>query len=293
MESILKKHIEQHVRNNNLFSPYQFGLISGRSTTLQLLSVLDKWTEALDEGHSVDAIYMDFQKAFDKVPHIRLISKIKNYGVHKSLLNWIHVYLQNRTQYVTIKNKTSTYHPVKSGIPQGTVLGPLLFVMYINDLPESVDSNIYMFADDTKLFKLITSHEDHQELQSDLDNLMTWSTNWKLPFINTTKCKYMHISNNKATAPYSYYLHTHNKGNVNLLVVSVPEENDLGIFFDSGLEFDKHINNKINKVNSIAGLIRRNFLFLDIHTFVLLYKALVRSQLEYASSVWYPYKKNI
>ncbi len=99
----------------------------------------------------------------------------------------------------------------------------------------------------------------------------------------------MHISNNKAAAPYSYHLHTHNKGNINL--VSVCEENDLGICFDSALEFDKHINNKINKANSIAGLIRRTFQFLDIHTFVLLYKALVRSQLEYASSVWYPYKK--
>ena len=95
--------------NNNLFSPYQFGSISGQSTTLQLLNVLDKWTKAFNEGHSVDTMHMDFQKAFNKVPHIRLISKIKNYGVHQSLLNWIHVYLQNRTQYVTIKNKTSTY----------------------------------------------------------------------------------------------------------------------------------------------------------------------------------------
>ena len=111
---------------NKLFSNKQYGFISGRSTTLQLLKVLDIWTKSLDEGHSVDALYMDFQKAFDKVPHKRLIAKLKHYGISLDLIKWITSYLDNRRQYVSINQSSSALHPVLSGIPQGTVLGPLL-----------------------------------------------------------------------------------------------------------------------------------------------------------------------
>ncbi len=276
------------MQNNNLFSHFQYGFIPKRSTTLQLLKVLDYWTKALDEGYTIDTVYMDFQKAFDKVPHKRLLYKIAKYGINHQILKWIESYLDNRTQYVTVKGNSSTLHKVTSGIPQGTVLGPLLFVIYINDLPNNILTNIYMFADDTKLFNVITSPLDKQTLQDDLYTIMSWSTKWLLPF-NLDKCKYMHIANISSNESYNYYLETNDGTRVPLTPVT--EENDLGICFDNTLEFDKHINSKINKANSISGLIRRTFQYLDKPTFLLLYKALVRSQLEYASSVWNPYLK--
>ena len=131
---------------------------------------MEEWTQALDLGNSIDIIYMDFKKAFDKVPHQRLIYKIRALGINEEITLWIKDYLTDRTQKVIINGKSSEWKPVTSGIPQGSVLGPLLFVIYINDLPNSIIS-IYIFADDTKIFKIITSDIDCQILQKDLNEL--------------------------------------------------------------------------------------------------------------------------
>ena len=149
----------------------QYGFISGRSTSLQLLEVLDKWTEALDNGQYVDCIYMDFQKAFDKVPHKRLLEKIKSYGIVGTTLNWIEDFLKNRTQKVMVNGAGSEWENVTSGIPQGSVLGPILFVIYINDLPDTVESDSYLLADDTKIFRIIKGEDDKEILQDDLTKL--------------------------------------------------------------------------------------------------------------------------
>ena len=163
---------------NKLFSNKQFGFISGRSTPLQLLEVLDKWTEAIDKGTDVDVIYMDFQKAFDKVPHKRLIGKAKNYVLDNPLLEWIEDFLTGRTQRVSINGSTSDWKEVTSGIPQVSVLDPLLFILFINDLPDGVKSNAYLFADVTKIFRNITDGEDKEILQDDLEILENWSITW-------------------------------------------------------------------------------------------------------------------
>ena len=151
-------------------------LSMGRSTTLQLLHVLDIWAEVLDQGGTLDVIYCDFMKAFDKVPHRRLVHKIEKYGITGNILGWTKAFLSGRTQYVVLNDAKSKIARVTSGIPQGSVLGPLLFVIYINDMPEVVDKDriVYLFADDTKVFRHITSQEDTIQLQSDINSLLQW-----------------------------------------------------------------------------------------------------------------------
>ena len=286
IEHIIREHVIGHMKSNKLFSSKQYGFISGRSTTLQLLQVMNIWTEALDQGHHIDAIYMDFMKAFDTVPHRRLLSKLGAHGVSNPILGWIKSFLTDRKQQVQVNGSTSEWMDVTSGIPQGSVLGPLLFIVYINDLPDHIDSEAYLFADDTKLFRVIKSEEDTGILQQDLSRALEWSEEWLLRF-HPDKCKSMTIGKPKVQNR-QYQLNLEGKEHK---LESTQEEKDIGLTIDSGLTFEKHINGKVNKANSICALIRRTYMNLDKETFLPLYKALVRSHLEYANTVWSPYKQ--
>ena len=175
MEKLIRDGILDHMKANGYLSKQQYGFIQGRSTTLQLLTVLEKWTKAVDEGHEIDCIYLDFMKAFDKVPHGRLLSKMKSYNIDLATQAWVTAFLRNRRQRVVVNGEKSAWTNVISGIPQGTVLGPILFVLYINDLPENVKSDLFMFADDTKVSRVIKGPNDKEELQQDIYNLQKWS----------------------------------------------------------------------------------------------------------------------
>ncbi|KAK3099864.1 hypothetical protein FSP39_010887 [Pinctada imbricata] len=282
MESIVREHIIKHMKNNDLFSDKQYGFISGRSTTLQLLEVLDKWTEAIDKGYEIDCVYMDYQKAFDTVPHKRLLQKMKAYGVIGPIHGWVKSFLSDRRQVVMVNGENSSWKDVTSGIPQGSVLGPLLFVLFINDLPNTVKSDTYLFADDTKIFKIITTPEDSNTLQEDLNTLNTWSDNWLLRF-HPEKCKVMYIGKKSDREPQYYLKDT--------VLQQAEDEKDIGVIIDRNLSFDKHISEKVNKANSMFALLRRTFRYMDCKTFVPLYKTLVRTHLDFASSVWAPYKQ--
>ena len=139
-------------------------------------------TSSLDEGHPVDALYLDFKKAFDSVPHYRLIKKLESYGVKGNTLKWITDFLHDRSQFVNVNNSVSARIPVTRGVPQGSVLGPTLFIYFINDLPDKVDCTMKVFADDTKIYSQIHSIESRDLLQSNLDEMLKWTDEWLLRF---------------------------------------------------------------------------------------------------------------
>ncbi len=284
LEKIVREHVIHHFKNNKLFTDRQYGFLDGRSTSLQLLKVLDQWTDALDGDNIIDCIYMDYAKAFDKVPHRRLLSKLSAYGVSFPVLQWIQNFLTSRFQQVTVKGELSELKRVTSGIPQGSVLGPLLFVVYINDLPDLLRSQPYLFADDTKIFRIIRDNTDQEVLQQDLNKLHEWSSKWLLSF-HPQKCKCMRIAKKSDETPKpDYKLDSH-------VLEWSDVEKDIGLLVDETLSFDKHLSSKVKKANSMFGLIRRIFQFMDKETFKPLYQSMVRVHLDYVSSVWAPYKK--
>ena len=195
MESIIKDAISIHLESNTLIKGSQHGFSSGRSCLTNLLIYLEQVTSEIDKGVPVDTLYLDFAKAFDKVPHLRLIEKIAANGIGGKISRWIKCWLTDRKQRVIVNNATSDWLPVLSGVPQGSVLGPCLFVIYINDIDDTVSSKILKFADDTKITASISSVEEQHILQTDLTRLMEWSEEWQMKF-NVNKCKVMHLGYN-------------------------------------------------------------------------------------------------
>ena len=166
-----------------------------RSCTSQLIGVLDKIGNFLDRGEQIDVIYLDMTKAFDRVNHELLLSKLRHFGFKNNLLNWFQSYLFQRRQQVTVLGSTSSSLPVVSGVPQGSILGPVLFLLYVNDLPDAVSSStVATFADDTKLFKTIACKADSLKLPEDLNTLTQWSTSTNLAF-NPAKCLFAVMKN--------------------------------------------------------------------------------------------------
>jgi hypothetical protein len=251
---------------------------------MQLLKILDQWTECLEQGGQIDVLYTDLEKAFDKVPHNLLIKKLSSYNIHPVIIAWIKAFLSNRRQRVRVNDLFSEWVKVLSGIPQGSILGPLLFIIYVNDLVDACDSSseLYLYADDAKLYRCISHQSDQYLLQQDINKLNDWIKRWLLK-LNIDKCK---------IASYGRHISLDTNYNIdNVKIEKVNTIKDLGVVFDTRLKFDIHINEKINKAYSILGLIKRNFQFITEDAFVILYKSMVRSHLEYANSVWCPHNK--
>ena len=226
----------------------------------------------------IDVVYMDFRKAFDTVPHMRLFKKIEAYGIQGRVLQWIRNFLQGRRQRVVIGDGKSSWADILSGIPQGSVLGPILFVIFINDLPDVVACTAKIFADDTKIYQAIKKPEDAARLQQDLNRLAEWSDRWQLHF-NMTKCKTLHMG-------------SHNPRNVYDLngepLDSTPEEKDLGVIIDEGLKFHQHVAKAVSKASRMLGLVKHTFTCLDRTTVPLLFSTMVRPHLEYGNLIWSP-----
>ena len=172
LESIIRDGLMEHLESTGQLSKDQHGFRQRRSCTTQLLEVMEDWTKALEKGEPIDALYLDFSKAFDSVPHQRLLSKLRACGVSGTLLEWIHCFLTGRQQQVVVGGCCSSWSPVTSGVPQGSVIGPTLFLLFINDMPDVLSSAVKMFADDTKVYRPVPLKQDCAALQRDLDALM-------------------------------------------------------------------------------------------------------------------------
>ena len=279
MEQFVRDNIVDHMTENDLYNECQHGFRKKRSCVTQLIEVHEKLTEMIDDGKSVDIVYLDFKKAFDSIPHERLLLKMKGYGITGKTLQWVRSFLTNRLQRVRVGNEYSSMTNVTSGIPQGSILGPVLFTIFINDLPEAIEVNCKVFADDTKIYD---NSKNHSKIQKDLYKMQKWTETWNLYF-NVAKCKVMYMG--KKNPKTVYYMQIEKEKQK---LDTCEEEKDLGITFDPKLNFDLHISNVTKKANQMLGIIKRTFSFMDKQTFLKLYKALVRSHLEYGNVIWSP-----
>ena len=278
LESLIRDEMMHHLTTNDLLSDDQHVFRPKRSCSTQLLESIDNWSKLLEDSKPVDVVYLDFKKAFDTIPHKRLLNKLRSYGISGKLLAWIESFLSERRQQVTLGGHRSNLVPVVSGVPQGSVLGPLLFLLFVNDLPDAVDFPIKLFADDAKLFSGVSAERDAVALQADLDALMVWSDSWQMAF-NEDKCKVMHIGARNRIS--SFHMRGH-------LLESVEVERDLGVQIDVLLKFRQQAAEVIAKATRVLAVIRRSFALLNEVILPLLYKSLVRPHLEYGNIVWGP-----
>ena len=186
MEKLVRDAIVNHMTENNLFSNAQHGFIKGKSCVTQLLEFMEEITQAIDNNDEVDIIYLDFCKAFDKVLHRRLLQKLYAYGIRGKVHSWVQEFLTDRKQRVIVNGSQSTWKNVTSGIPQGSVLGPVLFLVFINDFPDIINVLIKLFADDAKLYSIVTSENDNR-VQFSLNTAVDWANVWRMIF-NIIKC---------------------------------------------------------------------------------------------------------
>ena len=281
MEHVVVSNINKHLEKNNILAECQHGFRSKRSCETQLLTFTNEILENLHNGLQTDLIIMDFSKAFDKVPHKRLQHKLSYYGIRENNLQWISNFLSNRTQRVVIDGAYSESADVTSGVPQGTVLGPILFLLFINDLPDNLSSPVRLFADDCVLYRTVKSESDEKILQNDLNILTQWEQSWQMEF-NPSKCHVMHVSRKRKPRKAKYNLRSHT-------LESVKEAKYLGITLTDKMEWTPHINNITTQANRSLGFLRRNLRPAPQQLKNQAYKALVRPKLEYCSSVWSPY----
>ena len=281
MEACLKQHIVEHLDSNKLIKASQHGFVNKRSTTTNLLEFMETLTRETDLGNSMDTVYLDFAKAFDKVPRLALMNKMKAHGIRGKIHDWILGWLTNRKQCTVLNGKKSNWASVGSGVPQGSVLGPLAFIIYINDIDNEADTITILnkFADDTKLSNLIRSDNDARELQTCLDNLTGWAKKWGMEF-NISKCKVMHLGKNNAR--YEYNMEGQKLSTTDC-------EKDVGVKVSNNLKTTEQCRAASVKANLVLTQISKSFHFRDRHVFLKLYKQYVRPHMEFGVSAWSPW----
>jgi hypothetical protein len=283
-EKVVFNSLYCHVKS--VLSDCQHGFVSGRSVQTNLTAYIDYISTAFNNKHQVDSIYLDFSKAFDSIPHALLVHKLSSFGFEGNCLKWINSYLSGRIQRTVVDGKFSQWTPVLSGVPQGSIIGPLLFILYVNDLPLCVQSsNTILYADDSKIYRVVDSIHDTALLQADLDRIVRWCTEWHLK-LNTNKCCVISFTNKVKKIVCTYEIDGSRLERVHLV-------KDLGVLLASSLNFSDHITSIVKKAFKNFGFLKRHCKdFTSIKVIKTLYMSLVRSNLEYCSLVWNPWQTN-
>nr|VZI52992.1 unnamed protein product [Spirometra erinaceieuropaei] len=284
MEAVVKSVMQQFCEENNILQDFQHGFRRGRSCLSNLLACLEIWTRALEEGFEVDVVYIDFRKAFDTVPHQRLLHKLSAIGIRRDLLNWIRAFLVGRKQRVCVGDDMSEWVNVTSGVPQGSVLGPLLFILYVNDSLQELDCGKIMFADDVKLWQVIKGQNDQRSLQDNLHRLQAWSKKWLLDF-NVEKCAIFHPCPTNSHSNDS--LRTYHLKDIRLPAES--SQKDLGVWIQNNLKPTLQCHKAAKNAMGVLHAIKRAFVNLDQDLFGRVYGTLVRPHLEYGIQAWRPW----
>ncbi|MCG8078294.1 MAG: hypothetical protein JAY75_18895, partial [Candidatus Thiodiazotropha taylori] len=280
LERLVFKHLYNHFRDNNIITAFQSGFISGDSTVNQLTYLYNTFCQALDSGKEVRAVFCDISKAFDRVWHAGLLKKLQAVGISGNQLKWFTSYLENRKQRVVLPGAQSNWNYIHAGVPQGFILGPLLFLLYINDIVTEIGSNIRLFADDTSLF-IIVEHPNTAAaiLNSDLEKISQWAKSWLVKF-NPSKTESLLISRkvNRPVHPPLLML--------NQEINEVENHKHLGIHFSSDCSWHTHINYIKQKAWTRINIMRKLKFDLDRKSLETIYLSFIRPVLEYADVIW-------
>jgi len=282
MERVISVNMLAYLRRNGVITKQQHGFLSGRSTSTNLLETLNDWTLAINDRKSVGVAYVDFAKAFDTVCHRKLLSKLASYGINGQLLKWIESFLSCRTQQTRVGHSLSSIIQLTSGVVQGSVLGPLLFVLFINDITNLFADNnckCKLFADDLKLYTVLETSADCALLQDKLNELCDWCNKWQLT-ISYKKCNVMFVGNASYNVSFSIN---------NNCLECVDKVKDLGVIVDANLTFSDHISQVVKRALIRTNLICKCFISRNVSNLLHAFLVFVRPVLEYASCVWSPH----
>ena len=284
-ESIIHDSMLLHLVGNNLIASAQHGFLPGKSCTTNLLEAYDVMSKALELNLPVDVIVTDFWKAFDSAAHRRLLLKLGAYGIRGKLLEWIADWLHGRKQRVVFGAHTAEWKDVTSGVPQGSVLGPLLFLLFINDFPDALVSITKLYADDAKLLSIIKAISDAVQLQLDIDKCTKWANTWLMKF-NIAKCKVMHVGG-KTKSQHVYTME--DADGVRHTLETSSCERDLGVLVTNDLTFNAQCRAAAANANWKFGVFKKSFSSRSERLWQKLWKTHIRPHLEHAVQAWSPY----
>ena len=274
----------KHLENNNILTDLQHGFRKRRSCERQLIKTVNDLSKSINHEEQIDSILLDFSKAFDKVYHRKLLLKLEHYGIRTSILQWIKKFLENTTQKVTVAGVISSLSAVTSGVPQGTILRPLIFLIYIYDIPSTVSSTIGLFPDDAYIYRSIRNIDDCETLEEDLQNLMQWEQSWSMGF-HPDKCKVLRITNKRKIIKYLYLLH-------NVILKEVSNAKYLDVTMNTRLLWEKHVHEICVKANQTRQFLQRNSVVCEPEIKLKCCKTCIRPIVEKSSSVWDPVGTN-
>ena len=279
-ERLIFKHLYNHLKDNNLLTPLQSGFIPGDSTVNQLAFLYNTFCKALDSGKEVRVVFLDISKAFDRVWHAGLIHKLKAAGVSGKMLLWFQNYLSDRKQRVILPGAVSDWTDIKAGVPQGSILGPLLFLLYINDIVNDINSSIRLFADDTSLFIIVDNPvTSAEQLNFDLRKVLLWADTWLVSF-NVTKTEALLISR-KINRPIHPPIYMNNQQ-----ITEINSHKHLGIYFSNDCSWHDHINYTVEKAWGRINVMRKLKFKLDRKALETIFIAFIRPLLEYGDIIW-------